>query len=368
MADEPKRFTQTLGESLRERGVSRRGFLKFCTATASMMALPPSMVPAIAAALEQARRPSVIWLSFQECTGCTESLTRSHTPTVEGLIFDHISLDYHHTLQAAAGEAAEAAREAAMRENEGKYLVVVDGSIPLANPGYSTIAGVSNLQILEETAAGAAAVIAVGTCAAFGGLPHARPNPTGAVPVAEIIRDRAVVNISGCPPIPTVITGVLAHFLTFGALPELDDLGRPKVFFGQSIHDRCYRRPFYDKGLFAETFDDEGARKGWCLYRLGCKGPMTYNACATTRWNQGTSWPVESGHGCLGCSEPDFWDAGGFYNALSIPDTDMTRHAGVVAAAGVALGAAAGVLNRRRRTQAAAEHETVTIDDLDKTS
>ncbi|RLJ17800.1 Ni/Fe hydrogenase [bacterium endosymbiont of Escarpia laminata] len=359
---------KTLGESLRQRGVSRRGFLKFCTATASMMALPPAMVPAIAEALEKARRPSVIWLSFQECTGCTESLTRAHAPTIENLIFDHISLDYHHTLQAASGEGAEAAREAAIHENFGKYLVVVDGSIPLKDPGFSTIAGISNLDMLKETVAGAAAVIAVGSCAAFGGLPHANPNPTGAVSVSEIIKDKPVVNVSGCPPIPTVISGVLAHFLTFGGLPELDDLGRPKVFYGQSIHDRCYRRPFYDKGLFAETFDDEGARKGWCLYRMGCKGPMTYNACATTKWNQGTSWPVESGHGCLGCSEPDFWDGGGFYNAISIPDGDIARNIGLGAVAGVAVGAAAGMLNRNAKADAAARHETVTVDDLEKTS
>ena len=357
---------KTLGQSLREQGVSRRGFLKFCAATASLMALPPSMVPAIAEALEKARRPSVIWLSFQECTGCTESLTRSHSPTIENLIFNHISLDYHHTLQAAAGSAAEAAREAAMHENEGKYLVVVDGSIPLGDPGFSTIAGISNVDMLKDTAAGAAAVIAVGSCASFGGLPHAAPNPTGAVAVSDLIKDKPVMNVSGCPPIPTVIAGTLAHFITFGSLPELDELGRPKVFFGQSIHDRCYRRPFYDKGLFAETFDDEGARKGWCLYRLGCKGPMTYNACATMKWNQGTSWPVESGHGCLGCSEPNFWDAGGFYNALSIPDTDVSRNLGYGVAAGVVAGVALGALNRRKQTAAADKHETVTIDDLDR--
>jgi len=359
---------KTLGESLRERGVSRRGFLKFCTATASMMALPPSMVSAVAESLEKAKRPSVIWLSFQECTGCTESLTRSHAPSLESLIFEHISLDYHHTLQAAAGDGAEAAREAAMHENHGKYLVVVDGSIPLGNPGFSTIAGISNLDMLTETVAGAAAVIAVGSCAAFGGLPHAAPNPTGAVSVSDIVKDKPVINVSGCPPIPTVITGVLAHFLTFGSIPELDDFGRPKVFFGQSIHDRCYRRPFYDKGLFAETFDDEGARKGWCLYRLGCKGPMAYNACATVKWNQGTSWPVESGHGCIGCSEPNFWDAGGFYRALSIPDSDIARNLGYGVAAGVAAGAAAGLLNRSKKAQAAAKHETVSIDDLDRNS
>ena len=143
---------ETLGEALRRQGVTRRGFLKFCAATASMMALPPGMVPVIAAALEKARRPSVIWLSFQECTGCTESLTRSHSPTVEGLIFDTISLDYHHTLQAAAGSAAEAAREAAMEEHYGKYILVVDGSIPAANNGYSTIAGISNFDMLKEAA------------------------------------------------------------------------------------------------------------------------------------------------------------------------------------------------------------------------
>jgi hydrogenase small subunit len=358
--------TKTLGQSLREQGVSRRGFLKFCAATASLMALPPSMVPAIAQALEKARRPSVIWLSFQECTGCTESLTRSHSPTIENLIFNHISLDYHHTLQAAAGSAAEAAREAAMHENAGKYLVVVDGSIPLGDPGFSTIAGISNVDMLQDTAAGAAAVIAVGSCAAFGGLPHAAPNPTGAVAVSDLIKDKPVMNVPGCPPIPTVIAGVLTHFITFGSLPELDELGRPKVFFGQSIHDRCYRRPFYDKGQFAETFDDEGARKGWCLYRLGCKGPMTYNACATMKWNQGTSWPVESGHGCLGCSEPNFWDAGGFYNALSIPDSDLSRNLGYGVAAGVVAGVAVGALNRRKQATAADKHETVTIDDLDR--
>jgi hydrogenase small subunit len=326
------------------------------------------MVPAIAAALEQARRPSVIWLSFQECTGCTESLTRSHSPSVESLIFDHISLDYHHTLQAAAGEAAEAAREAAMHENKGSYILVVDGSIPLGNPGYSTIAGISNLQMLEETAKDAAAIVAVGTCAAFGGLPQANPNPTGAVSVSDIIKDKPIINVSGCPPIPTVITGVLAHFLTFGTIPELDQYNRPKVFYGQSIHDRCYRRPFYDKGLFAETFDDEGAKAGWCLYKLGCKGPMTYNACATTKWNQGTSWPVESGHGCLGCSEPRFWDAGGFYNALSVPISDNSQTVAFAAAAGLVLGAAAAGLNYKTKDEARKAHDTVTIDDLEKTS
>ena len=366
MTKDLSRKDRTLGEALRSQGISRRSFLKFCAATASMMALPPSMIPTIANALEKAKRPSVIWLSFQECTGCTESLTRSHTATVESLIFDSISLDYHHTLQAASGHAAEAAREAAMKENDGNYLLVVDGSIPLDNPGYSTIAGISNYDMLMDTAKGAAAIISVGTCAAFGGIPHAKPNPTGAVSVGDIIKDKPIINVPGCPPIPVVITGVLTHFLTFGTIPDLDSLGRPKTFFGQSIHDRCYRRPFYDKGLFAETFDDEGARQGWCLYKLGCKGPTTYNACATTKWNEGTSFPIEAGHPCLGCSEPNFWDGGGFYKAISIPTENITKTTAYAAAAGVAVGVAIGSAGRMKKAAANKAHQKVTIDDLEK--
>ncbi len=366
MQDEGKIRQGTLGEALNRQGVSRRSFMKYFASTASMLALPPAMLPVIARALEQARRPSVIWLSFQECTGCTESFTRAHTSTLEDLIFNAISLDYHHTLQAAAGHAAEAARVAAMEENYGEYLLVVDGSIPAGNPGYSTIAGISNLDMLKEAAKGAAAIIAVGTCSTYGGIPQADPNPTGAVSVGDIIKDKPIVNVPGCPPIPVVMTGVLAHFLTFGTLPELDHLGRPKTFYGKSIHDRCYRRPFYDKGLFAETFDDEGAKKGWCLFKLGCKGPTTYNACATVKWNDGTSFPIEAGHPCIGCSEPDFWDGGGFYRALSMPTENITKTAVYTAAGAAAAGVALGAMNRAKKSASNKIHIKVTIDDLEK--
>jgi len=353
-------------ESLARQGITRRTFLKYCATLASMMALPPSAGRAMAEAMAAARRPSVIWLPFQECTGCTESITRSHSPTIEGMIFDMISLDYQETLMAAAGHQAEAARLDAMQDNAGKYLLIVDGSVPLGLDGaYSCIGGRSNVEMLKEAAQGAAAIVAVGTCAAFGGIPKANPNPTGAVPVSDIVKDRPIVNIPGCPPIPVVMTGVLAHYLTFGSLPELDDKGRPKAFFGETIHDRCYRRPFYDRGKFAKTFDDEGARNGWCLFELGCKGPVTHNACATAKWNGGTSWPVESGHGCLGCSEPDFWDAGGFYKALSVP-ADPLRIAGVAAAAGAAVGVGLSFASRAKKGAAKKAHQPVTLADLEK--
>ncbi|AFL73322.1 hydrogenase small subunit [Thiocystis violascens] len=344
----------TLGDLLRSQGVSRRAFLQFCTTTATMMALPAAVIPSMARALEQARRPSVIWLSFQECTGCTEALLRSHAPSIESLIFDFISLDYHHTLQAASGDAAEKAREQAMHEHAGEYLLLVDGSIPTLK-GTSTIAGINNLDMLMEGAAGAAAILAVGTCAAYGGLPKAAPNPTGARSVEELITDKPIVNLSGCPPIPLAITGVIAHYLTMGALPEVDHLKRPLAFYGENVHDRCYRRPFYDRGLFAETFDDEGARKGWCLYKLGCKAPETYNACATIKWNQGVSFPIQSGHGCIGCSEPNFWDKGGIYESVPMAQFGSGPKIAVAGAVGVVAGAGAALLARTKKHKKEAE-------------
>jgi hydrogenase small subunit len=339
-----------LGELLRERGVSRRALLRYASVMASLMALPPSAAAAMADGLARARRQAVIWLSFQECTGCTESLTRSFSPSLEDLIFDFISLDYHHTLQSASGEAAEAARRQSMQDNKGQYIVVVDGSVPLGDGGvYSMIAGQTNVAMLAETVEHAAAVIAVGTCAAFGGLPEADPNPTGAVPISKLVSGKPVINIPGCPPMPQAMAGTLTHILSFGKLPELDALGRPRAFFGESIHDRCYRRPFYERGLFAKAFDDEGARQGWCLFELGCKGPVTYNACATQKWNGGVSFPIQSGHGCIGCSEPRFWDRGGLYKPLSAGTADMRKVIGIAAVGGIALGAASAALARQRR-------------------
>src|SRR5450755_3772328 len=349
----------TIGEMLERHGVSRRTFIKYCTAMASVLALPPLAGRAMAQQLRHAPSPSVLYLSFQECTGCFESLTRSFAPTIESLIFNVISLDHDDTLMAAAGDAAEAALTKAMKDNFGKYVLVIDGSVPTGAGGaYCTSGGRSAVDTLREAAKGAAAIVCVGTCSSFGGIPFADPNPTSAWPVTAIVGDKPIINVSGCPPIPEVITGTLLQFVTTGKVPDLDEHRRPKVFFGNTIHDRCYRRPFYDEGKFAKSFDDEGARNGWCLYELGCKGPTTYNACATIKWNGGTSFPIESGHGCLGCSEPNFWDKGSFYSALSAPrwgkagevsPREVLKVAGAAVATGVALGAASAGVARLRQ-------------------
>jgi hydrogenase small subunit len=112
------------------------------------------------------------------------------------------------------------------------------------------------------------------------------------------------------------MTGVVLYFVVFGKLPELDNQGRPKQFYGKRVHDSCYRRPYFDAGLFAESFDSEEAKNGHCLYKLGCRGPVTYNACGTTGWNNGVSFPIKSGYPCIGCSENNFWDNGPFYERL----------------------------------------------------
>jgi hydrogenase small subunit len=283
------------------------------------------------------------------------------------LLLDLISLDYHETLMAAAGQQAEEARLAAMQTNKGKYILVVEGSIPTkANGIFCRIGQRTALDLVQEAIADAAAVIAVGNCATFGGLPAAEPNPTGAEPVGVFVGNKPLVNIPGCPPIPAVMMGVLVHYLTLGRLPALDALHRPKVFYGDTIHDRCYRRPFYDKGQFATSFDDAGARKGWCLFRLGCKGPITHNACATHKWSDGISFPIQSGHGCLGCSEPKFWDNGGFYTSLSIPIMGSSLANGLATATGAAIGGAAAVEYRRLSREAGTTQPKATIDDLEQ--
>jgi len=195
---QPDEFLGSLG------GVSRREFLKFCAGVAATFGLPAGMAWRIAEAAENPRRPPVIWLSAQECTGCTESLLRSTHPTLEQLILDSISLDYHETLSVGAGHQAEADKARSMKENWGKYVLVVDGAIPVKDGGiYCKVANRPIIDHLREAAEGAAAIIAIGSCASWGGIPSSGPNPTGATGVAEILKGKTIVNIPGCPPNPS---------------------------------------------------------------------------------------------------------------------------------------------------------------------
>lgn len=301
---------KTIAAHLEESGVSRRDFVAFCGKL--MVAAPFGLaitnffdVEAVAAEIGSARRPSVIWLHMQECTGCTETLLRPVAPDLATLLFDIISLDYHETVMAASGTDAEAALQDAMKANDGKYVLVVEGSVPLKDQGqYLKVANKWGVDLLNEVAAHAAAVISMGSCSSWGGVQSSGLNPTGAVGVDQIIKSKPVVNIPGCPPNPYVLLGVVLQYAKTGTLPELDDLKRPKFGYDRIIHDHCPRRPHFDAGRFAKQFGDDGHRSGWCLYRLGCKGPVTHAPCSTRHFNDIVdAWPIGLGAPCFGCTE-----------------------------------------------------------------
>src|SRR5271166_35583 len=301
---------QTIATYLQKSGVSRRNFLQLCSkiivaAPVGLSLTSKRTVAQVARLVGKARRPSVIWLHFQDCTGCTETLLRTSAPDVAHLILDVISLDYHETLMAASGAQAEAALHSAMADNAGKYVLVVEGAIPTRDNGiYMELAGKPAVQVVREVAAQAAAVIAIGSCASWGGVPSADPNPTGAVGVDYVVSGKPIVNLPGCPPNPYNLLALVLEYVTMNRLPELDEFGRPKFAYERVVHENCPRRAHFDAGRFAAAFGDEGHRKGWCLYKLGCKGPVTHAACATRHFNEIPGvWPIGIGAPCVGCTE-----------------------------------------------------------------
>lgn len=343
-------------EEMQFRGYTRRDFLKFCAFISAAAGIPHTAFGQVVKALEKKARPPVVWFHFQECTCCSESFIRSSHPVVADIVLDKISLDYTETLQAAAGHQAEQALHDTMKKFRGEYIMTVEGSVPTKDGGvYCTIGGRTALDIVKEAAEGAKAIIAWGSCASNGCVQASRPNPTGATPIHEIIKDKPIIKVPGCPPIAEVMAGVIVHLLAFDRIPELDGIGRPKAFYSKRVHDSCYRRPFYDAGLFVETFDDDNARKGYCLYKVGCRGPVTYNSCGIIKWNNGVSYPIQSGHGCIGCSEAHFWDNGPFYQHLpSFPGFGIEMTAdkiGMIVGAATLVGVAAHAITTNIRKQ-----------------
>jgi quinone-reactive Ni/Fe-hydrogenase small subunit len=303
----------SLEATFEENGLSRRDFMKWAAAVTAMLSLPATFTPLVAEAVKVADRLPIIWLHMAECTGCSESLLRTSEPTFDSLIFDFISLEYHETVMAAAGWQAEQNIEHAMKKYKGRYILMVEGGIPTGNAGsFLTIGGHAKKgkDIATEATRDAAAVFAIGTCSSFGGVQAAVPNPTGAVSLSTV-SEKPVINVPGCPPSEKNIVGTLLHYLLYGTLPALDAYNRPKWAYRLRIHDQCERRGHFDAGEFVEQFGDQGAKDGYCLYKVGCKGPYTFNNCSKNKFNQGTSWPVQAGFGCMGCSEPDFWDTMG---------------------------------------------------------
>jgi [NiFe] hydrogenase small subunit len=303
--EKEKDFYRRLSES----GVSRRDFMKFCTALTATMGLSATWVPKVAEVFAApAQRPPVVWLHFAECTGCSEAVLRTMYPWIDTLLLEIISMEYHETIMAAAGQQAEDTLSAAVKKYNGKFICVVEGAVATKyNGAYGKIGGRTFLEIANDVCKKAAATIAIGACATFGGVQAAAPNPGGYKGVGEAIGIKTV-NIAGCPPNPINFIGTVVNYLLLGKLPELDSLGRPLFAYGTTVHDQCPRRSHFENGEFVTEFGSPEAKMGYCLYELGCKGPSTYNNCPTAKFNDGTSFPIEAGHPCIGCSEPDFWD------------------------------------------------------------
>lgn len=352
------------------RGISRRDFLKFSATMSAALALPGSYAPRIATAVMAAPRIPVIWLEGQDCAGNTEAFLRASHPTVAELVLDTLSVDYHETIMAAAGSQAEAARLATMEKYPNGYIAVVEGSVPMADGGiYCTIGGKAFSEMVREVCSGALVTIAVGSCAFDGGLPAAAGGWTGAIGAAQAVPGAKVINLPGCPMNVQNLTATIVHYLTFKEWPATDALGRPLFAYGQLVHDQCERRAHFERGEYVLAWGDEASRKGWCLYKMGCKGPETYANCPTARFNDGTSWPVKAGHGCVGCTMPGFWDQmSPFYRRLpTVPPfaTDVTADqiglglVGVVTALTAAH--AAGSYVRARRLATAARGELAAV-------
>lgn len=306
-------------DALEFHGIKRRDFLKYCGATAALLGLSEAFIPKIAAALEKAsKRQPVIWLNFASDSGCTESFIKATYPSPAQVILDILSVDYNETIMAAVGKQTE--EILAKSRKEGGYILIVEGGIP-TKKGHGMIGNMEMLEVFKINAAPAVAILAIGSCATDGGVPAAKPNPSQIIGTAEALKrvgiSKPLVNLDLCPVNPQYLVGVVVNFLLLGKIPDLDSFGRPIMFYGQTIHDNCERRAHFDAGRFVEKFGSQEEALNYCLYKMGCKGPMTYSACPKIQYNDRTSWCIKAGGPCIGCAERGWTDKfAGFYERL----------------------------------------------------
>lgn len=344
--------------ALVRRGMSRRSFLGFSAAMATALALPAAYAPRIAAAVAASPRLPIIWIRGQACGGDTEAMLRSADPSVTALLLESLSIEYHESFLAASGADADLTLTSAMERYPNGYFAVIEGAIPSGDAArFCLVGGRPVAEVVKEVADGAIGVIAAGSCAFDGGAPAASGGITQAGGVRSLVDPSKLVSLPGCPLNVVNLVGAIVHWITFRELPPRDGMGRPLAYYAELIHNKCERRPHFEFGEFALSWGDEGAQKGWCLYKVGCKGPETMANCPTVRYGDGASWNVRAGHGCIGCTMPDFWDAmGPAYKRLPAPipflpglSTDMAGTAIVGGIGAVAVLHGAGMTARFKR-------------------
>ncbi|CAN2040539.1 Periplasmic (NiFeSe) hydrogenase small subunit [Candidatus Magnetomoraceae bacterium gMMP-15] len=284
--------------------ITRREFLKTSTKLAVLMGLGSSVIPDITSALEDisSGNAPILWLQAQSCSGCSVSFLNSEDPEPARILTKYISLLFHPTLSVCTGHLSMEVINRSIKQ--GEYVLIIEGSIPEAMPEACMVGHRPINELVLDAAKNANIVIAFGTCAAFGGIPMAENNPTGAVSVPEFLKNQGItkpiVTIPGCPAHPDWLVGSLVHVLKFG-IPDLDKMGRPKMFFSKLVHDQCPRFADYERENFAKSFSDEG-----CLFKLGCLGINTYADCTIRYWNSRTNSCIQAGAPCIGCASEDF--------------------------------------------------------------
>ncbi len=367
------------------KGVTRRQFLKYAGATAALLGLSEAMIPEVARALENlaAGKPPVIWIQGQNCSGCSVSFLNTNYPMVADLVLNKLSVRYQPTVMAASGYVATQVIEDTVKELSGKYVLVVEGPIPTKEDGRYCTFGLEDAMVpffngyqrpedkpigawMKELVPGAAAVIANGNCASFGGIPAANAGVTGSTPVLDIVKEidskKPVINIGGCPSHPDWFVGTVIDYLFYKQVPDLDQYNRPKMFFGKTIHENCERRASFDAGLFLEDWNDNNPDLNLCMFKMGCKGPVTYADCPTRRWNSKVNWCVGANGPCHGCAEPAFYkDLSPLYEPL--PDlhfagiSPLPDSVGWVAAGATAVGIGGHYLYKQLGKKAEAGEE-----------
>jgi hydrogenase small subunit len=296
--------------------LSRREFLKIMGGTAAALSFPTVMIQGCKKALEKASaRTPIIWLQAQSCSGCSVSLLNKLNPGIASVITEYISINYHQTLMGGTGHVAINVLDEAVKKQRKDFILIVEGSIPTKSEEYCTIGELNGkpvgaIEWVRELGKNAKAIVAVGTCAASGGIPAGKirgtnDNPTGAVSMAEILKDKTILNIPGCPPHPDWMVGTLLHVLLKGELPKLDEQNRPLMYYCKTVHEQCERLNDYKKGVFAKYWGDPG-----CLYQLGCLGMDSGCDIPVRKWLDGANSCTECGAGCIGCTENVFPDYG----------------------------------------------------------
>ncbi len=303
--------TKNLDSAMKSLDIGKHEVNSWISMVTANMQLHPNFEQIVEGAVCALNKVPIIWLELSDCSGNSEAFIKSTNPAIEDIIFDYISLDYHELLMSASGEQSETILEDIIKNQSGEYVLIVEGAVPMAMDGkYLRIGpkGETGIELLQKCAKDAALVLAVGSCALDGGIVAASPNPTGAVGVADALKREDIINLPGCPTNPTNIVGTLLSYLMFEELPPLDKFNRPLWAYEGRIHDNCERRGHYELGEFVKEWGDIGAKKGYCLFEMGCKGPYANVNCPTMKFNGGTSWPVQAGHGCMGCTELGFVD------------------------------------------------------------